>query len=770
MAFKSKMYCCNPFKEEGHARVRKNLRDVQEWMANESPNVLIGGKICSKCRKKLSQKLSEHSEVASAMPGTSKEDVSEDEIAPAIALDYLNSSLQYLGESPVKKKRLQNEKNYPKEKLKKVASVLEHTYVVQPEKEERVEHAESEIIAQLKDKFNSSDSLCDKIQILTVLPKSWSVRKTMREFSASDYMVRRAKQLVAEHGILVTPNPKPGKTLCEKTIQCVRDFYCDHNMSRMMPGKKDYVSVKENGVRLHKQKQLVLHNLKEMYTYFKETYPDLKIGISKFCELRPKHCVLASASGTHTVCVCVSHQNFKLMFEGCKLKELTKHEEHSLPSYKHCLAFVTCNPALPACFFGACPYCPSVAKLNDYLFELFSRNGIDEVSFKCWLTTGRAVLETITKSTDDFLEAFSSSLKQLIPHSFITQQQSQFLKTTKEELKVNEYLVVCDFAENYSFIIQDEVQGFHWNNSQATIHPFVAYYRDVTSNKIQHVSYVEISDCLHHDTVCVYCFQHNFIKFLKCHFPTPKHIYYFSDGCAAQYKNRKNFINVSYHQEDFDVTAEWHFFTTSHGKGPCDGVAGTVKRLATLASLKRPFDNHILTARELFQWSKDNIPSCTFHYTPTSHHDEDMAKLKQRFENTRTIPGTHKIHCIIPIKKGIVKTKAYSTSSESREESVTTMMREMLFTDIHGFVACIYNNHWWVAYVEHTYQDTDEVKTRFLHPHGPSPSFVFPTKPDIHIIKRHTILTRLDPLSQPGRTYSLPGSDLVNINNLIGDL
>ena len=37
-------------------------------------------------------------------------------------------------------------------------------------------------------------------------------------------------------------------------------------------------------------------------------------------------------------------------------------------------------------------------------------------------------------------------------------------------------------------------------------------------------------------SVRVYCFQHNFIKFLKCHFPTPKHIYYFSDECAANTK------------------------------------------------------------------------------------------------------------------------------------------------------------------------------------------------------------------------------------------
>ena len=72
-------------------------------------------------------------------------------------------------------------------------------------------------------------------------------------------------------------------------------------------------------------------------------------------------------------------------------------------------------------------------------------------------------------------------------------------------------------------------------------------------------------------------------------------ITYFSDGCSRQYKNRKTFINLCYHLEDFGVAAEWHFFATSHGKGPCDGVG--VKRQAAKASLQR---DQITTPHELF--------------------------------------------------------------------------------------------------------------------------------------------------------------------------
>ena len=38
-----------------------------------------------------------------------------------------------------------------------------------------------------------------------------------------------------------------------------------------------------------KQKRLLLLNLNELYTTFKHENPELKIGISKFCNLRPKN-------------------------------------------------------------------------------------------------------------------------------------------------------------------------------------------------------------------------------------------------------------------------------------------------------------------------------------------------------------------------------------------------------------------------------------------------------------------------------------------------
>ena len=92
--------------------------------------------------------------------------------------------------------------------------------------------------------------------------------------------------------------------LSNDIVTAVHDFYKSEAVSRVMPGRKDYVSVKKGDARVHEQKHLVLCNLNEAYLLFKVNLPHLTIGFSNFAELRPKECVLAGAADTHSICVC----------------------------------------------------------------------------------------------------------------------------------------------------------------------------------------------------------------------------------------------------------------------------------------------------------------------------------------------------------------------------------------------------------------------------------------------------------------------------------
>lgn len=157
--------------------------------------------------------------------------------------------------------------------------------------------------------------------------------------------------------------------------------------------------------------------------------------------------------------------------------------------------------------------------------------------------------------TDHFIETIPAMLK----HSYIAKHQGAFFQQKRDNLKKGEVLILGDFAENYSFVIQDAVYGLHWNNRQATIHPFVCYHLD-QEGKLQVLNFVIISDCMDHDNKAFFAFQHKLIEFIKEKVDLVSHIIYLTDGAPSQYKNRFGVLNIRCHKEDFNLTAEHHFF------------------------------------------------------------------------------------------------------------------------------------------------------------------------------------------------------------------
>ena len=168
----------------------------------------------------------------------------------------------------------------------------------------------------------------------------------------------------------------------------------------------------------------MLSNLKETYRLFKEKFPTKTLGFSKFAEIRPKHCILAGASGTHTVCVCTIHQNVKLMMNGGNIAALTALEDTPLQTYEHCLAYITCNPPQPACYLNQCASCPGVSLLKERLKTLMDDNLVDNIIYKQWVSVDRSTLETFSESADNFVESFCEKLETLLPHSFIAKSNN----------------------------------------------------------------------------------------------------------------------------------------------------------------------------------------------------------------------------------------------------------------------------------------------------------------------------------------------------------
>lgn len=80
------------------------------------------------------------------------------------------------------------------------------------------------------------------------------------------------------------------------------------------------------------------------------------------------------------------------------------------------------------------------------------------------------------------------------------------------------------------------------------------------------------------------------------------------------------------HQDIFGLVASWQYWEAGHGKGPCDGVGGTSKRLADLA-VKRQIAV-IQSAEDYFHWS-DSAENSQIKYifVPKKEWDQSQAQL-----------------------------------------------------------------------------------------------------------------------------------------------
>ena len=176
--------------------------------------------------------------------------------------------------------------------------------------------------------------------------------------------------------------------------------------------------------------------------------------------------------------------------------------------------------------------------------------------------------DLITQSlpVSEFIQLLTNKLEDLAPHHYISHAQSTYLKNRKQEMNKQTALILMDFAENYSFHVQDKAQGYHCTYQNCTVHPVVCYYESANANDLLHLNLCFLSEELQHVSVMVYLIQSKTIEVLKGLIPNLKTVEYFSDGCAAQYKNRKSFYNLCKHKTDFGIDASWSFFATSHGK------------------------------------------------------------------------------------------------------------------------------------------------------------------------------------------------------------
>lgn len=421
----------------------------------------------------------------------------------------------------------------------------------------------------------------------------------------------------------------------------VKEFYERDDISQQLPGSRQFVTLRlPDKTKERKQKRIMSMTLSEALCLFKENYPDAKIGKTKFCTMKPAF-VSCVSEMKQNGCLCKHCENMKLLFSALKvemkpndvnkiqdlLKNFSCMEEH-LCEKKECLDCAT--------------------KAETFLYDQYGEEDLGlEIELLQWTQEGHRMKMLSNKVLVlDCVKNFLLQLNDYKQHVIIKISQSSLfqeaIKSSNEEVIV----VQCDFAENYKCVSQDEIQSAHFHQQPVAIFTVCAWSGD------KKISKVCISDDTTHSKFSVYKFLQLTIADLKKSFPSLSTVKVFSDGCAAQFKNRWTLSNVLYSSHDFGVKMTWDFFAPGHGKGAVDGIGATVKRVAYRAVMGR--QNRINSAEDFADCIKTHVKGIQCTYVPAVSISEVELFLSDRWKNTKELPGITKYFSFKEVSEDII--------------------------------------------------------------------------------------------------------------------
>ena len=158
-------------------------------------------------------------------------------------------------------------------------------------------------------------------------------------------------------------------------------------------------------------------------------------------------------------------------------------------------------------------------------------------------------------------------------------------------------LSVVDFAENYTFSPQKEIQSEYYHLDQVSIFVHILYRHaelvidgfdsDENNREVIKEYHFYISDDRTHDT-CFFqhCFNVIYNELLKRRVTFKEH-WVWSNGCANQFKSTRSLFWLYHFHKRTEIRHTWNFFETGHGKGEHAGVGACVKH-----ALRRHQLNH----------------------------------------------------------------------------------------------------------------------------------------------------------------------------------
>lgn len=420
----------------------------------------------------------------------------------------------------------------------------------------------------------------------------------------------------------------------EEIDDIVRGFFECDIITRQLPGVKDFVTIKTaDGKKEKVQTRLLLMTMEKAHAEFVTMFPSQQLSFSHLCKLRSKLCPYVALSSTtkHSTCLCPHCANHEFLFDGLKQHMIVKKD------LKAFLPQLVCDRKSFHCMTNSCGNCKEfMVKIKE---NLISSCEDMAVKYQQWMEKDK--FQQLVTFTDQTTIELLMKIQQNFPayklHIFNVFSQHAFITQLKLTQPPNSAIIVMDYAQNYECRSQNESQTAYFGRRQASLFTSAAY---VGQNKPQ--CFAILNDNLTHNAAQVHFYQGEIIKLVKLKHPDLKHVSFYSDGCAQQFKNKFYLSNLQYSELDFGVTSEAHFSASFHGKSICDGIGGCLKR-NVYAEVLRGTTN-VYNASQFVQCASKFTKNITVFEIKQSDVDKANAKFKERWENAVTVKGTRAFH------------------------------------------------------------------------------------------------------------------------------
>ena len=266
-------------------------------------------------------------------------------------------------------------------------------------------------------------------------------------------------------------------------------------------------------------------------------------------------------------CLCEICENILLLSKG-----ITSSAKIALPNNVQSLIVnFSCSTQSTKCMHSTCVNCSDLElNMDDF------HNNQESVTFHQLIRVDNKIQKSeIELSCDVISQKFNNDIEVLKKHIYVKHQQHACYNELKEELGENEVLLHVDYSENYSNIQQGEIRSAYFGHDSFSIFTACCYLRkdgDVFNENITIIS--EASD---HSRIAAFTCINKVFDFVreKHNFPPEVTLHIWSDGCAGEFRSRYVFALVP--QIDSKVEVNWYYNEKHHGKGPMDGIGGTIK-------------------------------------------------------------------------------------------------------------------------------------------------------------------------------------------------